>query len=277
MANSGDIFTAVGEPEKEVRAYQSVGNSLLDRIRTGEFRASGKLPTERELAEVYGVGRAVVRDALVMLEVKGLVQSRQGSGIYITRKAYEIDPAEKADLRVKPAWDTLPSGGPFELILAQQWLESGIARLAATQVSDDDMALIQQAFDDYCKAGFADARESLILHLHIAIAKATQNTELAILVGQLWMRRDNDPFWQTASARLHDGQSRDRWVEDHTRLLSALRNHDGDAAYVAIWQHFENVKQLLSAGDGFDGGEKNAEKSTGRSRAVSRRKLKIDA
>ncbi|MFT4076072.1 MAG: GntR family transcriptional regulator [Asticcacaulis sp.] len=273
MAGSDDNFGLRPEADKEVRAYQSVGNSLLDRIRTGEFRVSGKLPTERELAEVYGVGRAVIRDALVMLEVKGLVQSRQGSGIYITRKAYEIDPAEKAEVRAKPAWEALPSGGPFELILAQQWLESHIARLAATQISDDDLALIQQAYDDYCRAGFVDARESLILHLHLAIAKATQNTELTVIVGQLWMRRDSDPFWKVANVRLHETQNRDRWVRDYAQVIAAIRNRDGDAAYVAMWQHLENVKQSLS--EGFAAMEKPAEKASGR--GVSRRKLRTEA
>jgi len=276
MASSGDTFTARPDADKEVRAYQSVGNSLLDRIRTGEFRATGKLPTERELAEVYGVGRAVVRDALVMLEVKGLVQSRQGSGIYITRKAYEIDPAENAEVRTRPAWETLPSGGPIELILAQQFLESHIARLAAIHVSDDDLILIQQAFDDYCKAGFTDARESLELHFHMAVAHATQNAELVVVVGQLWMRRDNNPFWKTARLRLHDAQNRDQWVQDHARLIVAIRSRDGDSAYVAMWQHIENVKQLLSGGEGFDGASKDAEKPGTRGRTPSRRKLKLD-
>ncbi len=276
MASSGDVFTAKGEPEKEVRAYQSVGNSLLDRIRTGEFRASGKLPTERELAEVYGVGRAVVRDALVMLEVKGLVQSRQGSGIYITRKAYEIDPAEEAEIKTRPSWEALPTGGPFELISAQQWLQSHLARLAAIEVTEGDLLHIQQAYDDYCKAGFPDARESLELHLYMAIASATQNNELAVVVGQLWMRRNNDPFWKAANLRLYDAQNRERWVQDHARIVSAIRNHDGDGAYVAMWQHLENVKQLLSGGEGFEPMPVAAEKAV-RSRAPSRRKVKIEA
>jgi DNA-binding FadR family transcriptional regulator len=276
MASSGDIFTARPDTDKDVRAYQSVGNSLLDRIRTGEFRATGKLPTERELAEVYGVGRAVIRDALVMLEVKGLVQSRQGSGIYITRKAYEIDSAASVEVKTPPAWEALPSGGPFELILAQQFLESHIARLAATHVEEDDLILIQQAFDDYCKASFADARESLELHLHMAVAHASQNAELVVVVGQMWMRRDNNPFWKTAYMRLHDAQNRDQWVQDHARLIAAIRQHDGDAAYVAMWQHIENVKQLLSSGEGFGGPDRITDKADARTRIATRRKLKLD-
>lgn len=274
MASAGDIFPVRPEADKEVRAYQSVGNSLLDRIRTGEFRATGKLPTERELAEVYGVGRAVVRDALVMLEVKGLVQSRQGSGIYITRKAYEIEPIQAVKIRERPAWELLPVGGPFELMQAHQWFESHIARLAATQVTEGDILHIQHACDDYGAAGFADARESLKLQVHMAIAAATQNVELTVLVGQLWMRRDNDPFWKVNGPRLHDAQNRDRWIQDHARLLSAIRGRDGDGAYVAMWQHMESVKQLLSSGEGFATEESSLEKGIVRSR-VGRRKLKV--
>jgi GntR family uxuAB operon transcriptional repressor len=267
MASSDDIFNSRPDVDKEVRAYQTIGNSLLDRIRTGEFRAIGKLPTERELAEVYGVGRAVIRDALVMLEVKGLVQSRQGSGIYITRKAYEIDPVKSGDVKGSPPWDKIPSAGPFELLLARQWLESHIARLAATQASDEDLILVQQAYDDYRKANFGEARDSLDVLFHMAVARATQNAELVVIVGQLWMRRDNNPFWKTATARIHDPQNRQQWDHDYRRLIEALRRRDGDGAYVAMWQHIEHLKLFLSSSEGFDDSQKAA-------RPASRRKLK---
>jgi GntR family uxuAB operon transcriptional repressor len=268
MASSDDIYTPRPDTDKEVRAYQSVGNSLLDRIRTGEFRAIGKLPTERELAEVYGVGRAVIRDALVMLEVKGLVQSRQGSGIYITRKAYEIEPAAAAAAgKATQPWDNLPSSGPFELVSARQWLESHMARLAAVNATDDDVANIEQAYEDHRNATVPETREHLDMLFHMAIARATQNSELVVVIGQLWLRRESNPLWQRASFRLHDSQYILRLSEDYGRLVEAFRHRDGDAAYVAMWQQIENIKRLLATSEGF-------EKADGRAKPAPRRRLK---
>ena len=94
------------------------------------------------------------------------------------------------------------------------------------------------------------------------------------MVGQLWMRRDNDPFWKAAGPRLHSVQNRDRWVQDHARLLSAIGSRDGDGAYVTLWQHMDAVKQLLSGGEGFGVAEGSAEKTGSRGRA-GRRRLKV--
>jgi hypothetical protein len=65
-------------------------------------------------------------------------------------------------------------------------------------------------------------------------------------------------------------------VQDHARLIAAIRSRDGDSAYVAMWQHIENVKQLLSAGEGFDGAGRDTDKIVTRGRAAGRRKLKLD-
>lgn len=231
--------------ERDRRAYQVVGNDLIRRIREGEFRVVGRLPPERDLADAYEVGRTVIRDALVMLEVKGLIEPRQGSGVYITRKAYKVEPIEPIDMPLASSRDALPPAGPFELLQARQWLESHIARLAALNMTDDDLASIQSAYDDHSQAQSDGAKESLDIQFHMSIARATQNPELAALVEQLWHRRDNNPMWRNLHRRIKDSQYRERWVHDHGRIVDAMRRRDGEAAYVAMWNHIENVKSFL--------------------------------
>lgn len=246
-------------PEKDGRAYQVVGNDLIQRIRKGEFRVVGRLPPERDLAEAYEVGRTVIRDALVMLEVKGLIEPRQGSGVYITRKAYQVEPMGPREpiLSVVPE---APPAGPFELLQARQWLESHIARLAALNMTDKDFEVIQQAYDDHRLAESQGAKESLDIGFHMAIAHATQNNELASLVNQLWHRRDNNPLWRNLHARIKDARYRERWVHDHDRIVDAMYRRDGEAAYVAMWNHIENVKTfLLDSSDTEDGKEKSGQ------------------
>jgi DNA-binding FadR family transcriptional regulator len=233
--------------ERERRAYHDVGNDLIRRIRTGEFGATGRLPTERDLAQWYEVGRTVIRDALVMLEVKGLVEPRQGSGIYITLRAYDAAATDVAALR-----DALPPAGPFELLQARQWLESHIARLAAVNATAEDMELIEKACDNHRRAHYGEPKENYDIQFHTAIAQATQNAELALLVGQLWHRRDDNPLWRSLNEHITDAHYRDRWVHDHDLLVEALRRRDGDAAFVAMWNHIENVKSFLLASNALD-------------------------
>ena len=243
----GDKVRPEPQPaERERRAYHDVGDDLIRRIRTGEFGATGRLPTERDLAQWYEVGRTVIRDALVMLEVKGLVEPRQGSGIYITQRAYEA--AAPDEVRI----DASASAGPFELLQARQWLESHIARLAAVNATPEDMELIETACDNHRRAHYGEPKENFDIQFHMAIAQATQNAELALLVGQLWHRRDNNPLWRSLNEHIKDAHYRDRWVHDHDLLVEALRRRDGDAAFVAMWNHIENVKSFLLASNALD-------------------------
>ena len=237
---------------RDRRAYQDIGNLLIARIRSGEFGATGRLPPERDLALWYDVGRTVIRDALVMLEVKGLVEPRQGSGIYITKRAYDAVIAD--DVRVeRPApWDALPPAGPFELLQARQWLESHIARLAAHSATEDDMEVIEKAYEDHRRAHYGEPKENYDIRFHMAIAQATQNSELALLVNQLWHRRDNNPLWKSLQEHIPDPRYRDKWVHDHDKIVEALRRRDGDGAFVAMWNHIENVKSFLLQSNAFN-------------------------
>ncbi|MDC7684605.1 FCD domain-containing protein [Asticcacaulis sp. BYS171W] len=225
--------------DRDRRFYQVIGESLSERIRAGEFSLGGRLPPERELAEAYNVGRTVIRDALVMLEVKGLVEIRQGSGIYVTRRAYEAVAPEDVTIEMRPP------AGPFELLQARQWLESHMARLAALNATEADLAAIREACEDHRTAAWGEAKESMDIRFHMAIARAAQNSELTALVAQLWHRRDHNPMWRSLHGRIRDTTYRQRWVRDHEAIVAALTRRDPEAAYVAMWSHIENVKNFL--------------------------------
>jgi len=224
-------------------AMQSLERLVLEHGLDGRPR----LPPERELAQWYDVGRTVIRDALIMLEVKGLVEPRQGSGIYITKRAYEAAVADDARVDMPAPWESLPPAGPFELLQARQWLESHIARFAAHNAGPRDMEIIEKAYEDHRRARYGEPKENYDIRFHMAIAQATQNTELALLVSQLWHRRDNNPLWRNLHEHIKDTHYRDRWVHDHDLIVEALRRRDGDAAFVAMWNHIENVKTFLTA------------------------------
>src|SRR5438093_1177931 len=65
----------------------TVARQLLEKIDLGAFPRGGKLPTEAVLAQEFGVSRTVVREALSRLKHEGLVEPRQGSGVFVTEQA----------------------------------------------------------------------------------------------------------------------------------------------------------------------------------------------
>jgi len=246
MAND-EVVTDQIRSERDLRAYQVIGKSLLERIRSGEFRTTGKLPTERDLAEVYGVGRAVIRDALVMLEVKGLVQSRQGSGIYITRHAYEsegeaVDEAMGAD-QPRP----LSPPNASDLLAAHQWFDSQVARVAASRIGEGELILIEKALDALAASLITEDYDLLNQRFHRAIAVAAHNSEFVVMADHMWRRREHSPAFKNLTALMCGEHYRTEMLADHRKTVGFLHSGDGEGAYYAMWHHYEHLKAALAA------------------------------
>ena len=195
------------------------------------YNPGDRLPPEREIAEMLDVTRTVVREALIMLEIKGLVEVRRGAGIYVLDNAVGEGAAESADI------NHCNDAGPFELLQARQLLESNIAEFAALQATREDIIKMRQALqleERELASSAPGGSESGDMQFHLAIAEATHNSMLVELFRQSWLHR-----------HLGDTHYRQEWLVDHKRILAALIKKDARAAKLAMWQHLENVKRRL--------------------------------
>src|SRR5664279_116313 len=109
------------------RLYRQIADQIRTLIRSGEFPAGSRLPPERDLAKQLGVSRPSVREALIALEVEGLVEVRIGSGIYV------LGPSRRVAVPGAAANDggSEATAGPFELLRARYVVEGECAALAA--------------------------------------------------------------------------------------------------------------------------------------------------
>lgn len=113
---------------------------LRKKLSSGRYQIGDRLPPERDIAEQFEVSRAVVREALIMLELENLIEVRKGSGVYVMNL-----PDQQSSITSNQTRDD--DVGPFELLQARQFLESDIAAFAATQVTKNDIAQMRQALD----------------------------------------------------------------------------------------------------------------------------------
>ena len=228
------------EMNKPGRLYQNIGLQLKEQIAAGNYCVGDRLPPEREIALQLGVSRAVIREALIMLELQELVEVRKGSGVYVINNVLMTD---KDDRQSSPMTEDI---GPFEMLQARQLLESHIAQFAATQVTKGDIISLRQALElerqQLASNNLDDSGDELF---HLAIAEATQNSVLSDTAKELWGRRKNSPMWAQLHSRISDLEYRKQWLKDHELILSALMKRDPGSAYKATWQHLENVKQTL--------------------------------
>ena len=219
------------------RRYPEVAAELRQIIQRGGFSVGDKMPAERQLAEQLDVSRALLREALIMLEIQGLVEVRQGSGVYITRLPDDGTPkTDDSDI------------GPFELMQARQVLESSIAEVAALTVTKADIDALQrilQIQEQEARDGITDYSSDEQFHLRVA--QATQNSVLAESVNRLWLQRRASPMWEQLHRHITHTTYWQRWLEDHRVILNALKRKDPVAARHAMWQHLENVRETLLA------------------------------
>ncbi|SFN55012.1 transcriptional regulator, GntR family [Izhakiella capsodis] len=216
------------------RQYRDVGELIKQELVAGKYLPGSRLPPERSIAERFGVGRAIVREAMIMLEVEGYVAVRKGSGIYALTVPAGVQQSKNLII------------GPFELLQARQLLESNIAEFAALRVTPGDIKKMRAALDaekqDIESGSGGEGGDKLF---HQTIAEATHNTMLLTLWKQCWENRDENPMWRQLHERITSHTYRREWLNDHQMILAALQKRDAAAAKLAMWGHLENVKQRL--------------------------------
>lgn len=218
------------------RQYQIVAEKIRKKLIAENYAPGERIPPERQWAELLQISRSLVREALIMLEIQGLVEIRQGSGIYICEPPCQPLQCKTDDI------------GPFELLQARQVIESNVAALAALEVNKQDINRMAAALENEREAmaqGLPD--EDHDERFHLLIAEASKNAVLADTVGNLWKIRRNSPMWQQLHKRIFDNSYRILWLEDHQLILNMLKKRDPDRARIAMWQHLENVRETLMA------------------------------
>ena len=144
------------------KLYRQVADSIMSAIKSGDFKPGGRLPSERDLAASFKVSRPTIREAMIALEIRGLVESRHGSGIYITEHPPAQIGADDLDI------------GAFELTEARRLFEGEAAALAATTITDEQLVEIEAIIADMVKENNRkQTGEMADRRFHVAIARAT--------------------------------------------------------------------------------------------------------
>ena len=223
---------------QEKKQYQEIGQHLRQQIIDGMYAVGSRLPTERAIAETWGVSRTIVREALLMLELEGTVDIRQSSGVYVMRIPSATSDEEEAFFR--------SDVGPFEMLQARQLLESNIAAFAARMATKADIENLRRTLEQEQRAiAMNDISQDNDKLFHLLLAGATQNQMLLDTVTSVWRHHENNPLWQQLRAHIETRSYRLKWLSEHQTILAALRRRDVMGSWQAMWQHLENVKNTL--------------------------------
>lgn len=219
-------------PQSNDRLYQELARKLISELAAGKFPVGGRLPAERELAQQYGVSRPTVREAVIALEVQGVVEVRIGSGAYVLRLPGKED---------VPGFDI----SAFELTEARLLFEGEAAALAATEATEEDIAAIAALVEEISRENQdPKGTDKADRAFHLAIARATRNMAIYNAIDHLWQLRYSSP----EAALLHEKARTANVkpvVEEHTAVLAALQRRDPAAARAAMRTHLSAVLDSL--------------------------------
>jgi GntR family transcriptional repressor for pyruvate dehydrogenase complex len=213
-----------------VRPYEQIVRQIQEAIRENALSEGDRLPTERELAETFGVSRSVVREAIKVLSAQGLVESRQGSGLYVRNRPIE-SVTRAIVLSVSPDSDAVE-----RLFEFRRLLEVDAARLAAQRATDrqiEQLGDIIAAYDPSLEEPpnwehFSEVDNTI----HSIIASASGNPYLDVMVASVRAMMQ-DIIVLVAD---HPG-SIDEAMRHHRAILAALIAHDPDLAAREMERH----------------------------------------
>lgn len=214
------------------RLYEQVAGQITAWIEANGLRAGDRLPPERELATRLGVSRATLSQALVALEVIGVVVVRHGDGTVLTEASHGQQRIVEA---IRAHADRLP-----EVIETRDALETKIAALAAVRRTDEDLARI----DDALAAMAADIEAGGRgvegdERFHGSVTAAAHSLLLARLMDEI-----GDLVKETRIESLSQPGRPQNSLAGHRAIADAIRAGDPEAAAAAMHAHVEMVSDV---------------------------------
>jgi DNA-binding FadR family transcriptional regulator len=213
------------------RLYEHIARKLAKAIADGQYDVGQRLPSERELAQSFEVSRPTVREAIIALEIDGLVDVRLGSGVYVLNR------------RPPAGHEGVKDIGPFELLEARRAIEGEACALAAMRIDDAQIEQLTSLVEEMR----TDNRENEIImsedadrRFHELIAASTQNSAIIAAVQMLWDARARSPqsHWMDDKGRARGLKPP---IDEHTLIVRALKRRNPEAARAAMHKHLTRV------------------------------------
>lgn len=228
------------KPIRTRKIYEEVTDSILEMIKTGQFKAGDKLDSVEQLAKNFNVGRSAVREALSGLRAMGLVEMRQGEGTYIN----SFD-ASTFSLPLSSAL-LMKREDIKELSEVRKILEVGAVASAASNHKVEDLMPMEEALKAMKEAkGQDELGEKADLDFHLAIARATHNQMLINLmtgVSEIMV----ESMRETRRLLLYSEEMMASLVEEHQLIFEAIKDRKPDEAQTNMLKHLIGVEKVLS-------------------------------
>ena len=209
------------------RLFWSIVELIEASIDAGKYPVGSRLPPERELASQFNVSRPTIREAIIALEVRGKVEVKTSSGVYVLANDKEVKSPQNINA--------------FEVTQARALVEGEVAALSAASITETELAQLNQTLVDMQEGRNMEAADRAF---HQIIANSTRNEAMKSVVESLWTLRASS---QEVIEDYDSVCSKDnaRTIAEHMAIFNALKSGDATQSRTAMHDHFNRLINTL--------------------------------
>ena len=228
------------EPVHKTTLVESVMEQIIALMRNGRLGLGDRLPSERTLMKMMGVGRSTVREALQGLAAMNLIETRSGQGSRVKSLPPILRDSEAGSVTA-----TLERDLRLQLLDVRETLETRVGQWAVERASDEDIAELKRRLDDYCRPFSEEEYETQRLRthraFHHALAAASHNAVAVRVVDSLVSMI---PASLSTKYRHYIPEE----LEIHRKIYEALAAREAGALRAAIVEHMNAERRQIMAG-----------------------------
>ena len=219
---------------KRESTLEVIVQQIKDQIKKGILKPGEKLPSERKLADLLGLSRASVREAIQALAFSGYLEVIQGKGTYVLEMSTKYD-------EIVNFFSEFSNYSLDYLMEARIMLEGEFARLAALNASQEEIDLIEKIFKEIESSKDLNSFVVKDLEFHLTIAKATHNpfmNGLMKIIGEMLYKETRKIIKISKDTRINT-------IETTRNLVQAIKKRNSEQAKELMIEHIRNVRASL--------------------------------
>lgn len=229
-------------PITSKRLYRVIAEQIKEKITTEEYKIGDRLPAERDLAQQMRVSRTSVREALIALEIEGVIEIRVGSGVFVmaNNKNNAVTDAYTFNLGESHVGVQLT---PFEILDVHLMLEPNSAALACVNASEQQLKNIVRVASSSNFKDLSESEHNIIFHN--TIAQATGNAALASTINSVWQLRKNSVLYSQLENHFEQSKIWQMAEDEHIAIADAIARRNVSEARQFMRSHFTEIRKRL--------------------------------
>ena len=217
-------------PVSSSKLYIQIYNQIRDAILEGRVSVGDKLPSEKELCQMFNVSRVPVREALSALELSGLVESVHGAGVFVK----EVNVVSN---------DWVHEIDPQEIIRTRQILEPEVARDAARCISEIERERLRGIMERFRAEAEVESYSSKTDEdFHRCLARASGNQMFIVLYDMIWKAMEQKMWSHIQERTINSEFYRQGNYAEHMQIGQAVLDGDADTAFEIMKLHMERLE-----------------------------------